>query len=116
MSSNRLLRVAVALALAPAAAFAQDAEPQQSGLQEIVVTAERREASLQSVPIPVTALNEEALIDRQVLESRDLERFTPSLKMLSNITSPTTATRHPKRSTVYPKKTMPKPYSLDPAP
>ncbi len=89
MSSNRLLRVAVALALAPAAAFAQDAEPQQSGLQEIVVTAERREASLQSVPIPVTALNEEALIDRQVLESRDLERFTPSLKMLSNITSPT---------------------------
>ncbi|MCB1623059.1 MAG: TonB-dependent receptor [Pseudomonadales bacterium] len=94
MSNHRMLRFAIALALAPVATLAQDSAPpssasQQGGLQEIVVTAERREASLQSVPIAVTALNEEALANRQVLESRDLERFTPSLKMLSNITSPT---------------------------
>ncbi|MEZ5513370.1 MAG: TonB-dependent receptor [Steroidobacteraceae bacterium] len=88
MSSNRMLRFAIALALAPAATLAQETA-QQGGLQEIVVTAERREASLQTVPIAVTALNEEALADRQVLESRDLARFTPSLKMFSNITSPT---------------------------
>jgi len=90
-----MLRFAIALALAPVATYAQETAPQQTvsqrggGLQEIVVTAERREASLQTVPIAVTALNEEALTDRQVTESRDLARFTPSLKMFSNITSPT---------------------------
>lgn len=93
MSQNSLLRFAIAAALAPTAALAQTAnqEAQQPsvGLEEIVVTAERREASLQAVPLAVTALSVEALENRQVTEARDLARYTPSLKMFNNITSPT---------------------------
>ncbi len=59
------------------------------GLEEVVVTAERREASLQSVPVAVTALSVEAIENRQVTEPQDLMRIVPSLKMNNNITSPT---------------------------
>ncbi|MCP5327118.1 MAG: TonB-dependent receptor [Sinobacteraceae bacterium] len=63
--------------------------PPSGGLEEIVVTAERREASLQSVPVAVSALSAEAIENRQVVEARDLQRFAPSLRMSNNITSPT---------------------------
>ena len=56
---------------------------------DIVVTAERREASLQSVPIAVTALGAAQLANGGVQVGADLERFVPSLKMTPNITSPT---------------------------
>lgn len=59
------------------------------GLEEVVVTAERREASLQTVPVAVTALSVEAIANRQVTEPQDLMRLVPSLKMNNNITSPT---------------------------
>ncbi len=59
------------------------------GLEEVVVTAERREASLQVVPVAVTALSVEAIANRQVTEPQDLMRLVPSLKMNNNITSPT---------------------------
>jgi iron complex outermembrane recepter protein len=94
MLRQRLLCFAIGLAAVPTGAFAQGgAAPQggaQSGvLEEIVVTAERREASLQDVPVPVTALTAETLETRQVVEARDLARYAPSLKMFYNITSPT---------------------------
>ena len=56
---------------------------------DVVVTAERREASLQSVPIAVTALGTAQLTNAGVQVGADLERFVPSLKMTPNITSPT---------------------------
>ena len=55
MSKNRLLNVAVGLAVMPAGLYAQGTSS-SAVLEEIVVTAERREASLQSVPVPVTAI------------------------------------------------------------
>jgi iron complex outermembrane receptor protein len=61
----------------------------QTGLAEITVTAERREASLQTVPVAVSALDTTALENRQVTEAEDLQRLVPSLKMANNITSPT---------------------------
>jgi iron complex outermembrane receptor protein len=54
-----------------------------------VVAAERRAASLQTVPVPVTAITAEALEKKQVTEARDLARYTPSLKMLNNVATPT---------------------------
>jgi iron complex outermembrane recepter protein len=97
MSRNSLLRFAIAAALLPGAAFAQSAgtstAPQstenEGGLQEVIVTAERREGSLQETPLAVTALTAETIEDRQVTEARDLARYAPSLKMFNNITSPT---------------------------
>jgi iron complex outermembrane receptor protein len=86
--SKRLLPFAVGLAVLPAGAYAQS-DNSSAVLEEIVVTAERREASLQSVPVPVTAITAEALTNKQVTEARDLARFAPSLKMFNNITTPT---------------------------
>ena len=85
MPKNRLLHLAVIAAL-PVSGYAQE---QSGGLEEIVVTAERREASLQTVPVPVTAITAEALENKQVTEARDLARYAPSLKMFNNITTPT---------------------------
>lgn len=58
-------------------------------IPEITVTTERREASLQTVPVAVSALDVAILEDRQVTSYQDLQRFVPSLKMTNNITSPT---------------------------
>lgn len=92
MSKQTLLCFAVAAAALPAATLAQsgDQPAREAGtLEEVIVTAERREGSLQEVPIAVTALSAQALEDRQVIEARDLQRFVPSLRMSNNITSPT---------------------------
>ncbi len=58
-------------------------------LEEIVVTAQRRENSLQSVPIPVSAFSRQTLENRQITQAADLERYVPSMKMRNNITQPT---------------------------
>ncbi len=57
-------------------------------LEEIVVTSERREASLQDVPIAVSALSLQQLDRLQINDSRDLQRYVPSLNMFNNITHP----------------------------
>src|SRR5690606_14415456 len=52
-------------------------------LEEIVVTARRREESLQDVPVAVTALTAEALERRQIRSTTDLDRVTPSMQFTS---------------------------------
>jgi len=49
------------------------------GLQEIVVTATRREEALSRVPISVTALTQEALDQKGIKDIRDMVRFTPGV-------------------------------------
>lgn len=77
-------------AAADAPATAEQAPASSSQVGDIVVTAERREASLQTVPIAVTAIGAAQLANGGVQASGDLERFVPSLKMSPNISSPTT--------------------------
>ncbi|MBX3705744.1 MAG: TonB-dependent receptor [Pseudomonadales bacterium] len=48
-------------------------------IEEIVVTARRREEGVQSVPIPVTAVSGDQLRERGALQIRDIERLTPNL-------------------------------------
>lgn len=82
--------VACVAGIAPQAAFGQTAESaQEAGAAEeqasehqgdIVVTARRREESLQDTPVAITALSAELLEDRQILQAQDLERVTPSLQ------------------------------------
>jgi len=91
---SRTLRVAIrsailaccmpALALAdnPADTPTSDATPASSdsgGLQEIVVTATRREESLSKVPISITALSAEDMQDRGIKDIADLARFAPGI-------------------------------------
>jgi iron complex outermembrane receptor protein len=71
-----------------APAFAQSSNA--SGiLEEIVVTATRREVAIQDVPIAVTAIDRKRLEDLQVQGAMDLQRYVPTLNMFNNITSPT---------------------------
>jgi iron complex outermembrane recepter protein len=79
----------LASALQTAAIAQQPGSGARGAVEEIVVTTQRREASLQDVPVAVSAISEMTLQNRQVTESRDLARLVPSLKMSNNITSPT---------------------------
>ena len=57
-------------------AFSQD-----GGLDEIIVTAERRSASIQDVPIAITAVTTEALTEAGIDSSLDLQFVTPGLNV-----------------------------------
>jgi len=46
----------------------------------IIVTARRREEGLQDTPIAISAFSAETLQNRQILQTSDLERITPSLQ------------------------------------
>ena len=69
---------------APSAAIAQDQPPpaevaEETGLRTIVVTAQRREESLQEVPIAVSALDSQALEQGAVDDLRDFAGRVPGL-------------------------------------
>jgi iron complex outermembrane receptor protein len=55
----------------------------EAQLEEIVVTARRREENLQNVPVAVTALSAETLERRQIRSTTDLDRVTPSMQFTS---------------------------------
>ena len=82
MRVSRLLLSAAACALVPGFAFAQEAgqaDPQSNGgLEEIIVTAQKREQNMQDVPVAVTALSGETLTNRNVASVSDLPRLAPS--------------------------------------
>ncbi len=83
---GRLLRgLTLALPLIAASAVAQEsgdgegAESTSGVIEELLVTARRREENAQDVPIPITAVSGEDLLDRAAHEVRDLARITPNL-------------------------------------
>ena len=49
------------------------------GVEEIVVTARRREEALSEVPTAITALNETGIRERGLTELNQLEKFTPNV-------------------------------------
>ncbi|QNA84365.1 TonB-dependent receptor [Sphingomonas sp. So64.6b] len=95
-----LLAAASSVALvASGQAVAQEAQPQaanssgqaaeSSGLDDIIVTAQKREQSLQDVPISITAFNAEAIASLGAQTIGDLDTFTPGLSINdSSVTQP----------------------------
>nr|WP_240704722.1 TonB-dependent receptor [Croceicoccus sediminis] len=75
------------LALVSTAAFAQDAEdakqrpPQAGGIQEIVVTAQKRAENVQDVPIAITAFAGDALQERAVADVSSLSNISPNVTL-----------------------------------
>jgi iron complex outermembrane receptor protein len=67
--------------LAPGLALAQGAPDPSNTLAEIVVTAQKREQSLQDVPVAVTALGHEALQTNRVTSVLDLNNLAPNLSV-----------------------------------
>ena len=73
--ARRICTVGVAIgATAASVAFAQDAD---RTLDEITVTAQRREQSVQDVPISITAFSGDQLRDLGIKSTVDLALVTP---------------------------------------
>jgi iron complex outermembrane receptor protein len=60
------------------------------GLQDIIVTARRTRERLQSTPVAVTALNNEALLTKQVASVTDLARTAPAVSIRTGGSAPST--------------------------
>ena len=56
----------------------------QATIEEVVVTAQRTEQSLQDVPIAVSAFSDEILADRQIEFASDLQLQVPGLTYSAN--------------------------------
>jgi iron complex outermembrane receptor protein len=74
--SVRALTVATAITSA-ASAFAQQSESSAAMLEEVVVTAQRKEENLQRVPLSVTALSAETLARNDIRDLSRVELLTP---------------------------------------
>lgn len=78
---------AIALTSLPTAAHAQDedaADEQQRGVSSIIVTAQRREESVQDVPIAISAFDQAELRTRGAVTALDVAQFVPNLVGLNN--------------------------------
>ncbi|HEX2558814.1 TonB-dependent receptor [Phenylobacterium sp.] len=77
-ASFRLLLASAALSAAPVGpALAQDA----SQVEEVIVTAEKREARLQDVPVSVTVVGQAQLDALNVASGTEIARQTPNLRV-----------------------------------
>lgn len=80
-----LAAVAVSALTTVSPVFAQNATDQeaedQGGITEIVVTAQRREESLQDVPLSIVALDANTIKDANITEASRLEQLAPGLRL-----------------------------------
>jgi len=87
----RILAAILATGAAPVG-FGQQAATSAAAdseeLQEIVVTAQKREERLQDVPIAITVVNQQQLKDENVTTLADLSRTAPSLEMIQSFGGP----------------------------
>jgi outer membrane receptor protein involved in Fe transport len=95
MRFSQLLRAsasaAVLSALFAGAAYAQDQQP--STVDAIIVTATKREQSLQDVPVVVTAVSGQLMQDAGVKDIKDLTILTPGLTVTSTSNETVTTAR-----------------------
>lgn len=73
----------VASMMSAAPAFAQ-AIPEESGIEDIIVTARKTAESAQSVPVTMTALSQAGLERQVVLNVQDLQTSVPGLFVAPN--------------------------------
>jgi len=95
---NPRLRIAVLGVLGAYAGLAAAQDPaaapaQGRTLEEIIVTAQKREQNLQDVPIVVTAINAQLLQDAGVRDIKDLTLLTPGLIVTSTSNETVTTAR-----------------------
>jgi outer membrane receptor protein involved in Fe transport len=101
MRLTNLLRTTASAAVVGAVVFgfagvasAQTA-PQEgpTSIDDIIVTAQKREQNLQDVPIVVTSLSQEVLDDAGVRDIKDLQILTPGMTVTSTTTEASTTAR-----------------------
>ncbi|MAA87292.1 MAG: TonB-dependent receptor [Haliea sp.] len=69
----------MAIAIAAAAGISPQASAQQTALEEVIVTAQKREESSQSVPLSITAISEEMLVKQGIQSTGDLLGKVPGI-------------------------------------
>ena len=74
-----------------AAQAAVGPQAKNDGVAEIVVTAQRRAQNVQDVPIAISAISGDALIDTGIRDPRDLMLLVPSLSMQAGTAASTTS-------------------------
>jgi len=79
-----LMLGSAAIALAAQTAWAQDTQGNESNLEDIVVTAQKRSENLQDVPVAVTAIAGSLIANSQIDASENLPRLTPGLSVNRN--------------------------------
>jgi iron complex outermembrane receptor protein len=85
-SRLKLLLTASVFAAVAAPALAQTAAPAAStGVQEIIVTAQRRSENLQNVPIAVTSFSATALATQHIISTLDIGRVVPNMFASNNV-------------------------------
>lgn len=87
------LAAGLALLSAPGSALAQSETGSGATVDEIVVTAQMREQSLQDVPVVVTSVNAQQLQDAGVRDIKDLTIVAPGLTVTSTSSSAVTTAR-----------------------
>ena len=91
--TSRSIVASLALSLATAAVVAQQSHAQSSArssadsssgtLEEIVVTAEKRESTIQKTPVSITAISGEDLLARGLTSAQDLVQAVPGIAVAS---------------------------------
>jgi iron complex outermembrane receptor protein len=88
LKHNKKLAYAISAALASAAHAAFGADEDQAlasgGIAEVVVTSQRREQSIQDVPITVQAITGDQLKQLNVVSFNDLLKYTPNVTFSGN--------------------------------
>lgn len=100
MRRTTQLRYTVSAAVVGAVAFgfagtamAQDQDGPAATVDDIIVTAQKREQNLQDVPIVVTTLSQETLQDAGVRDIKDLQILTPGMTVTSTQSEASTTAR-----------------------
>ena len=86
MNLKILLPIAATLVASSAAAVADPAPVAANHLEDIVVTAQRREEKLQDVPASVTAFSESAIRDAGIKNTADFMGMTPNVSFDQSFT------------------------------
>lgn len=101
MRLTNLLRTTVSAAvvgvcafgIAGAASAQQEPQDQPTTIDDIIVTAQKREQNLQDVPIVVTSLSQETLQNAGVRDIKDLQILTPGMTVTSTSSEASTTAR-----------------------
>jgi len=89
MTYKQILATTVSVAtfasfVAPADAQTEAAAPESRlQLEEVVVTARRREENLSKIPVSVAAFSSDQLVSKQILNTADLVKLTPGLNIVT---------------------------------
>ena len=81
MIKKIFIKKTIAIAIAAASVSAAIVEAQDNVLEEVLVVAQRRQQSMQDVPLSVTAIGGDMLQQARITNSADLVKVTPSLTL-----------------------------------